>query len=254
MKIGSSNSILNFGTTKLGVVVPCYNEEKRLPTAVFDSFAKTHPAHSFLFVNDGSKDKTADVLKELVRRNTNIDILDLPKNVGKAEGVRLGTLLATKFNPDYVGFLDADLATPLEELSGFIKIAEEKKPDIVMGLRLKRLGANIERKASRHYLGRVFATAASNLLGVGVYDTQCGAKIFKNELVSELFGEKFVSRWFFDIEILKRYIKKFGAQRALTHIHEHPLQTWIDVGGSKLKPKDFIKAPLELLKIARHYK
>ncbi|MCL2413617.1 MAG: hypothetical protein FWC98_05730, partial [Bacteroidales bacterium] len=121
------------------------------------------------------------------------------------------------------------------------------------GLRLMRLGANVRRKTSRHFLGRIFATVASNVLKLPVYDTQCGAKLYKAELVPNLFDEKFTTRWLFDVEVLARYVRHYGSDRAKVNIYEYPVFAWEDKHGSQVKIKDFVKAPLELWKIKQRY-
>jgi glycosyltransferase involved in cell wall biosynthesis len=220
----------------------------------FVEFVQDYPAVRFLFVNDGSTDQTLKVLTDLAARHENLQVLNLEQNSGKAEAVRQGVLYACNaFTPDYVGFWDADLATPLEELPQFIKILAEQDFDAVTGLRLVRLGAKVKRKALRHHLGRVFATAASQVLRLSVYDTQCGAKLYKAKLAACLFGEKFISRWLFDVEILARYVQRYGVCEVKKRIYEYPLFAWEDKSGSQVKVKDFVKAPLELWKIKRRY-
>lgn len=104
----------------------------------------------------------------------------LRRNVGKAEAVRRGVLLAFDANPDYIGYGDADLATPLEAIPAFCELLDARHDlEIVFGARVWLLGRSLERSALRHYLGRIFATAASMVLGLGAYDTQCGAKLFR---------------------------------------------------------------------------
>ena len=121
-----------------------------------------------------------------------------------------------------------------------------------MGSRVKRLGSHIERSGSRHVLGRVFASCASAILGVDVYDSQCGAKLFRADSVQVLFKDPFLTRWLFDLEMLVRLRNEFG-MAALEMITEVPLGRWEEVGGSKLKMSDMINVPTELLSIRSHY-
>jgi dolichyl-phosphate beta-glucosyltransferase len=236
------------------IIVPCYNEEKRLPVEAFISFAGKNKNVRFLFVNDGSIDNTSDVLKALTSKNENFSVLDLYKNEGKSEAVRRGMLHALKhFNSTYIGFWDADLATSLNEIENFINCFQKNDCQIVMGCRLMRLGANVKRKKSRHYLGRIFATIASMVINLQVYDTQCGAKLYKANIVSSLFEKPFTSNWIFDVELLARYITIFGMEEATKNIYEYPLSSWKDIAGSSIKIRDFFKAPLELWRIKRKY-
>jgi len=145
------------------------------------------------------------------------------------------------------------LATPLEEIPYFINTMLRFDFDVITGLRLMRLGAKVKRKNLRHYLGRVFATTASKVLKLPVYDTQCGAKLYKKQIIQPLFKDRFITKWLFDVEILARYIKFFGREKAVTKIYEYPVYQWEDIGGSQLKAKDFLKAPLELWKIKKRY-
>lgn len=239
---------------KSTIIIPCYNEEKRLPQAQFLDFCKTTENISFLFVNDGSKDNTLGVLEELSKQNKKIKFLDLVQNGGKAEAVRQGMLFAAEnMDCDLVGFWDADLATPLFEINHFVNCINKYDFDAVTGLRLLRMGAKVKRKNSRHFFGRIFATVAANILKLPVYDTQCGAKLYRKVIVKQLFTEKFITKWLFDVEILARYITIFGREKAIEKIYEFPLFQWEDVGGSQLKTKDFFNAPKELWKIKKKY-
>jgi glycosyltransferase involved in cell wall biosynthesis len=207
-------------------------------------------------VNDGSSDQTLAVLGRLQAvRPDRVLVLDVPSNAGKAEAVRQGMLQAHGWKPlDYIGYWDADLATPLEELPAMCRLAESRGECLmVLGSRIKRLGASIDRRAKRHYLGRVFATLASLVLRLPVYDTQCGAKLVRAALVPQLFDRPFVSRWIFDVEVLARLRNLVGVEKLLAGTVELPLQTWRDVGGSKLKLASMLRAPLELWKIGRRY-
>jgi dolichyl-phosphate beta-glucosyltransferase len=237
------------------IVVPCYNEEKRLDVAAFDAYLVGALSVALIFVNDGSRDQTLAVLQDIERRWPNrVRVLDLPQNCGKAEAVRAGMRLGfASPHAHYVGFWDADLATPLEAVHPFVETLERGSTrDMILGSRVQLLGRNIQRKASRHYLGRVFATAASLVLGLPVYDTQCGAKLFRaTPLLAKLFDEPFASRWIFDVELIARYLKATGAKDG---IYELPLDRWQDVGESKVRPVDFVRAIGELAQIYRRYR
>ena len=236
------------------IVVPCYNESSRLPQESFLRYVEENPDVAFLFVNDGSRDNTLGMLQGMTAQNERMYLLDLQPNGGKAEAVRKGMLYGVEqYHPEYVAFWDADLATPLDEIVQMVQWAD-KGFDVVMGLRLMRLGAKVKRKTIRHYLGRCFATVASMMLRLPVYDTQCGAKLFRSDIVEPLFKDAFITRWLFDVEILARYVKEYGTEQSVTHIYEYPLYQWEDVDGSRLKSRDFFKAPLELLKIRHKYK
>jgi hypothetical protein len=157
---------------------------------------------------------------------------------------------------NYVGYWDADLATPLEAIHDLLAVLEEHKEfDMAFGARVRLLGRRIERSAVRHYLGRVFATAAATVLGIPIYDTQCGAKLLRvtPDIVS-LFAEPFSSRWIFDVELIARYIQNVGSVAgARGQIFEFPLHIWEDVKGSKVKPRHFVIALLDLWRIYLRY-
>lgn len=236
------------------VVVPCYNEAKRLRQDDFLHYVEQNEDVAFLFANDGSCDNTLEVLQSLTARHERLLLFDIQPNGGKAEAVRRGMLYAVEhYDAQYVAFWDADLATPLNEIEPMVAWAD-KGYDVVMGLRLMRLGAKVRRKPLRHYLGRCFATVASMMLDLPVYDTQCGAKLFRREVVETIFQEQFITRWLFDVELLARYKQRYGTENAKEKIYEFPLFQWQDVDGSQLKSRDFFKAPVELMKIRRKYK
>lgn len=242
----------------IAVIVPCYNEAERLPVELFKKFIEEHHAFYFIFANDGSTDKTEDVLNELCAlRHDRSECFSLDRNSGKAEAVRQGVLRAISRGAEAVCYWDADLATPLDVLPDF-KDHMEKHPelDILLGARVKLLGRDIQRNAVRHYLGRLFATVAACVLKLAVYDTQCGAKMFRiNERTQNIFDQKFKSKWIFDVELIARYLEKGkkASDDYKERICEWPLPVWRDVAGSKVKPGDFVTAFVDLVKIARAY-
>ena len=197
-----------------GIVVPCYNEEERLQFSEFSKFFKKDNTTFFCFVDDGSTDGTKKIVTDFVEKNPErAQAVFLSFNQGKAESVRQGikTLIKThKFQ--FVGYWDADLATPLSTIPEFIgKFQSSRSLVAVCGSRILRLGASIHRSLLRHFLGRVFSTVASNILNIPVYDTQCGAKLFRTEHAEIIFSEHFISRWFFDVELFARSIAGTGA-------------------------------------------
>src|SRR5581483_11946918 len=170
------------GGTRVCLVVPCYNEAQRLDTHSFREFLAGHECVRILFVDDGSSDDTRKILEQ-VREGWEERAAILPnqRNSGKAEAVRAGVEHALRlFDPEIIGYWDADLATPLSAVDRFVEIFEcNGKVSMVFGARVKLLGRHVERRATRHYLGRVFATVVSTMLRLPIYDTQCGAKLFR---------------------------------------------------------------------------
>lgn len=241
------------------VVVPCYNEARRLETAKFIEFLKVHPEITLLFVDDGSLDNTLDVISKITQECPHSAfVLKADRNRGKAEAVRRGILHALdQFEPAVVGFWDADLATPLASILPFLDVLRNRQEiEMIFGSRVQLLGRYVQRKAIRHYLGRIFATAVSVMLQLKIYDSQCGAKLFRvKPLVRRVFAEPFLSRWVFDVEILARYLQQFRPQKRdlAAAIYEYPLERWVDVAGSKVHPSDFFVAFWEVIKIRNRY-
>jgi glycosyltransferase involved in cell wall biosynthesis len=222
----------------LAVVVPCYNEADRLDAAPLLAYVDGHPDAALLLVNDGSTDATGEVLERVAaQRPGRIRALQLSPNRGKAEAVREGLREALAAGAEVVGFLDADLSTPPAQIDDLRAGLARPGVQVAIGARIGMLGYDIERSAVRHYLGRVFATAASAILKARVYDTQCGAKLFRaGPALAGALSEPFLSRWAFDVELLGRLlIGSPGVQPLpLSAIVEVPLPIWHDVKGSKL--------------------
>jgi glycosyltransferase involved in cell wall biosynthesis len=238
-------------SAKIGIVVPCFNEADRLKPLEFKAFAdRCH----FLFVDDGSSDRTFDLVQRALVPPC--EVLRLDVNRGKGEAVRTGVLHLARspeaLNFEWIGFWDADLATPLGEIYEFIRFAEtvyQGEADAVVGCRLKRLGARIARDSKRHYLGRLFATIAGVITGLHAYDSQCGAKLFRHSCAEEIFREPFVSRWIFDLEILLRM------RRAGLRAVECPVKEWQDRAGSHLNiVRNLFRVLRDLAQIRARYR
>jgi dolichyl-phosphate beta-glucosyltransferase len=241
------------------IVVPCYNEAHRLPSEKFVEFVHEQHDIDLLFVNDGSTDNTIEILDRLQRVcGSAVTLLNKKVNGGKAETVRDGMVRAIELGRSgFVGFWDADLATPLSAISQLRQeLIDNPHLQMVFGSRIRLLGRHVHRKAVRHYLGRVFATVVSIMLRLPVYDTQCGAKIFRiTPELAKVVSEPFISRWVFDVEIIARFIALNHGDTHLLHdtVYEYPLERWEDVAGSKVKPGDFLLAFLDTFRIYTKY-
>jgi len=240
----------------VGIVIPCYNEEERLSSAVFQKFATENLGYHLCFVNDGSTDNTLEVLEKLCKGNEDtISIYNCELNGGKAEAVRQGILHLSKdpqFN--YLGYLDADLSTDFRDFDELVQTLENSDFKIVSGSRISRMGANITKESARKIISRTINFIIQKILGMPFKDTQCGAKIMKSDMVSPIFEKKFITRWLFDVEIFMRMKKFYGKDQAKDLICEQPLKRWIHADGSKLSMKDSIKIIGQLGQIAFHYK
>jgi glycosyltransferase involved in cell wall biosynthesis len=215
------------------VVVPCFDEAGRLDVDAFAGLAGQ--VDRLLFVDDGSTDDTSVVIGRLVEASPErVGLLSLPRNVGKAEAVRVGMLDAIEGGASIVGYLDADLATPPDEMLRLIDIARAQPfRTAVLGSRVALLGHTVRRRPVRHYLGRLYATAASLALGVAVYDTQCGAKVFRvGTPLQFALADPFPDRWAFDVELLARLLA--DPNQAADPVIEVPLREWRDVAGSSV--------------------
>jgi dolichyl-phosphate beta-glucosyltransferase len=240
---------------KVVIIIPCFNEARRLPVEQILSFLKQNENISVHFVNDGSTDDTGKIIDDAAAGCPDqITTSHLKHNSGKAQAIRQAMMehvSDTQF--DWLAYWDADLATPLQEIHHLLEFANGPIK-LLMCSRVKRLGAKIDRHLHRHLIGRVMATLISNVLRLPVYDTQCGAKLIKQEEVETLFSEKFISRWLFDVEIIARIKREHSKDTVHNYILEVPVRKWQDVPGSKLKFKHMLLSLFELVKIYRKYK
>jgi dolichyl-phosphate beta-glucosyltransferase len=232
------------------LVVPCYNEEARLDVEALFGLCERHSAVDLLLVDDGSSDGTLRRLRALAGRlPARIKVHAWPDNSGKAEAVRRGLLAALQGPRPVVGYFDADLSTPPAEILRLLAAVEQPGTTVALGSRVALLGSNIRRSTARHYLGRVFASLASLTLNLRVYDTQCGAKVFRRSPALEAaLQTPFLSRWSFDVELLGRLLAGTPSvpPLAAADFVEVPLARWHDVPGSKLRPAAMVGMLREL--------
>jgi dolichyl-phosphate beta-glucosyltransferase len=259
------------------IVVPCYDEARRLNVGAFQQFATEFDSVAFLFVDDGSRDQTLQVLDHLVATAPDrFARLSLGRNYGKAEAVRRGLLHALasdvagplpafaaplfsagprKRRVVYIGYWDADLATPLSTILSFRQWMEDHpQTELVLGSRVRLLGHDIQRHRMRHGLSRVFSRLASGILGFSVYDTQCGAKLIRVLPHTEhRLQQPFRSRWLFDVELLARWRCVDGRQ-VRNRLYEYPLESWHEMGGSKMTWRYGVRAVWDSMVLFWHYR
>lgn len=236
------------------LTIPCFNEERRLDDAQVEQLL-TDPRIDVLFVDDGSRDGTRARLDRLAQAHPGrVTVHALPQNAGKAEAVRAGMNVALGRGASVVGYLDADFATPPEEVSHLLDALESTGASAVLGSRVVRLGAELERNMARRFLGRAFAATASSILGLPIYDSQCGAKLFRDtKALRVALAHPFSSRWAFDVELLGRLTTGTAQAPPLAagDLVEVPLRRWHEVPGSKLGPQGMARAGVDLLELGR---
>ncbi|MGO4911010.1 dolichyl-phosphate beta-glucosyltransferase [Leeuwenhoekiella sp. W20_SRS_FM14] len=243
---------------KTAIIIPCYNEANRINKAAFERFIKESENYHLCFVNDGSKDETLKVLKNIQRVNENkVTVIDMKRNSGKAAAVRAGArYLYNREDIDNVGFIDADLSTDFED---FISLDDTLKRNttlkMVFGSRAKdNDGDGIQKDPLRAIFSKIIKMCVFLILGLPIEDTQCGAKVFRKELIPVIYSTSFLSKWLFDVEMFIRLKKYMGGKNAVMQIiQEQALNRWVHVDDSKLGLKDSLEIPLRLLVIWFNY-
>lgn len=226
----------------LSIVIPAYNEEKRIPATLLDIDQKLKNKnfnYEILVVDDGSKDNTVQVVKNLKNKIANLNIIENPENHGKGWGVCRGMLLASG---KYALFMDADNSTTIDQFDNFLPYFNEGYDVVIGSIWIE--GAKINEKAGfyRRLLGKISKLIIRIVLGLNILDTQRGFKAFKKEVINPIFSRQTIWRWGFDFEIL--YIaKKLGYK-----IKEVPV-IWNNPGESKVKLSSYFSTLLDLLKV-----
>ncbi|PCI00104.1 MAG: glycosyl transferase family 2 [Flavobacteriaceae bacterium] len=240
---------------KLILVIPCFNEAKRLQDELFISFLTVHPSIKICFVNDGSLDCTLLVLLSLRRQfPSQVKIVNQTINKGKANTVRNGILTCYKEEQfEQIAFLDADLSTSLDECYTLSKLQNHRRL-LVFGSRKNVSTNHIIRKKYRFVIGRIIARLISSQLQLNIYDTQCGCKIMDRSIVLALFEEEFMSRWLFDVEIFHRFKNLYNPAQVALHFKEVTLNSWEDTEDSRVPFSYALKLWLDLFRIGRRYK
>ena len=232
------------------LVVPCYNEADRLNDKAFIEYVDRTEGVSFLFVNDGSTDSTLNRLRNICSlRPDRFHAISLTQNSGKAEAVRQGLLHASTMDAGLVGYWDADLATPLDAIEDFVRVASKYRDiSVIFGSRRPMLGHRIERTFFRRSVSKVCSTLAYQALRIPISDTQCGAKLFRNSNDLRVsLKDPFSAGWLFDVELFTRLASRLSN----THLafYEQPLSEWEEVAGSKVSAKAILRAGFSMLRL-----
>lgn len=227
---------------KIAIIIPCYNEEKRLSKAALEELHNDTDIHIYL-CNDGSTDGTAALIDGFANTFEHCYVMQYAQNQGKANTIyKSANVLIATGNYTHIGYFDADFSTPVSEIKRMLNRLNEVPDTFLMGSRVKLLNYDIQRKVHRHIIGRLIITLVNLRLKLGIYDTQCGAKLFPLNVATEAFSQPFRTSWLFDIEIFIRLKKKGYLSRG----EEFPLRHWKDVDGSKLSWKTSFKILKEL--------
>lgn len=227
----------------LSVIIPAYNEEKRISRTIEDigNYLKNQNFESeIIIVSDGSTDKTVEIVKSFSNKFKNLKIIDYKENKGKGFGVREGIL---KAQGEFRIFTDADNSTPISEIEKFWK-EFEMGADIVIGSReIKGAILDPPQPLFRRFVGECFKFLRKIIVGLWeIQDTQCGFKCFKKETVERVFPKCKIDRFAFDPEIL------ILAKKAGYKIKEVPIY-WRNDLMSKVKIKSIFKMAIDLIKI-----
>jgi len=210
---------------QISVVIPAYNEERRLPQTLprVLRFLQGQPLPwEVIVVDDGSVDRTAEIVAGMARQEPSLRLLRLPHR-GKGSALRAGMLAA---QGTYCFLCDADLSVPIEDLPHFLPALQEA--EVAIASREAPGARRIGEPAYRHLMGRVYNFLVRLLLLPGIRDTQCGFKGFRREVVSPLFSRQGMEGWGFDVELL------YLARRLGYRIVEVPVQ-WTYGRHSRLR-------------------
>ena len=211
------------------IVIPAYNESVRIvPTLdrVLAYIQQQGWEAEIVVVNDGSRDDTADIVRDYAGSNARVRLVENPGNCGKGYSVRNGILHA---KGAVVLFTDADLSSPIEEAAKLLD-SIHRGSDIAIGSRWIRPDLQTTRQPiHRQVLGRAFNLALKVVLGLSFKDTQCGFKAFKQQAARDIFGRQVIRRWGFDPEIL------FLARQLGYKTKEIPV-AWAHDERSKINP------------------
>ena len=227
---------------KISIIIPAYNEEERIEKtllAVSEFLQKQPYASEILVVNDGSHDKTAQVVKNLTSKISNLKLVDNKENHGKGWVTKQGMLEATG---DVRLFMDADNSTKVDEIAKFLPFFDSGFDVVVGSRRIEGANIAVHQGAFRDFLGGVFRFIVHTLVPVGVTDSQCGFKAFSAKSATAIFPKQTIFRWAFDVEILSL------ARKNNFKIKEVPI-TWVNDSESHVKFSGMVQMLIEVVEV-----
>lgn len=236
--------------SETAIIIPCYNEVLRLNISKVDELLQNSQCTIF-FANDGSKDATVTLINQIIdRHKERCFLFDYEINQGKSATIYKAINQINNLKQyDYIGYFDADFSTPVQEVVRLVQEIENSGCDFVFGSRILLLNSGIQRKIYRHFIGRVILTIINLKFKLGIYDTQCGAKLFSRKIIQHAFDKPFYTSWLFDVEVFIRLQKR----NLLRKGKEIPIYNWRDVEGSKLGWKSGFKIMKELYRLFKYY-
>ena len=228
----------------LSIVIPAYNEEKRLPASLENIFAFVNSQRldfvEIIVVDDGSQDATAALVERAAAADARIRLLRNPGNRGKGYAVRHGMREA---RGDWRLITDADLSAPIEELAKLHDRAAREQADIAIGSRaLDRSLIAVHQPAAREWMGRFFNLVMRLVTGLPFADTQCGFKLFRGDAARGVFGRQRLEGFGFDVEVL--FIARVLGYRTV----EVPVR-WSNVEGTTVSMAKGLAAFTDLLRV-----
>lgn len=245
---------------QLGLVVPCFNEAERFPLSYWKNLVRIESSIKWIFVDDGSSDLTENILKQLCK-SSDAKYVKLQLNLGKSNAIREGFHQLVKENPKlkFAGFLDSDGAFSPEDIRYLATLANndgnlnpQNSFDVWISSRVALAGRRIQRKLSRHYIGRVISTYLTRSWNDSPYDTQSGFKIFRvSGNFLEALEKPFITRWFIDVELLTRIAI---ANNGKLKVWEEPVTSWRDVHGSRISLSSGLSILSDLFRTRRQVK